>query len=522
MRFRQGVFHPFLLVTFPIAALLATNVEQVRLSDAIRSILLSLAGVAVLLLLLKVALKDWRRAALVCALAIVLFFSYGHVYSTLKAQPRFGLLLGRHRYLIPLWFGLFASGLWWSLQKRRDLPQITIALNLMGLVLLVQPLLKIASFELGGYDASSGGSVVVEAAAGVQVAQVESMPDIYYIILDGYTREDVLQKAFAYDNKPFIDQLQEWGFYVAQRSQSNYAQTELSLASSLNMNYLDSLGERFVPESDDRSPLWPLLRHSTARTVLEDLGYTTVAFETGYNWTQWEDADFYLTRTNSSIRGLTGSVGMNAFEALLVRSSAALILVDASAVLPKFLVPDVNYPFKSHRERILFVLDRLRGVISLRGPKFVFVHIVSPHYPFVFDANGDLPEQTEAYSLRLPDTHNDPESYIKGYRDQVNYLNQRILELVDEILSRTQEPPVIIIQGDHGADIGGRMTILNAYYMPEAKAGELYPEITPVNSFRALFNGYFGSELPELEDRSYYSVYSKPYEFTLVPNEEAK
>jgi hypothetical protein len=47
------------------------------------------------------------------------------------------------------------------------------------------------------------------------------------------------------------------------------------------------------------------------------------------------------------------------------------------------------------------------------------------------------------------------------------------------------------------------MGILNAYYLPGTGQAGLYPSITPVNSFRVVFNAYFGTDLPILPDRSY-------------------
>ena len=48
------------------------------------------------------------------------------------------------------------------------------------------------------------------------------------------------------------------------------------------------------------------------------------------------------------------------------------------------------------------------------------------------------------------------------------------------------------------------MPILDAYYVSDEARADLYPEITPVNSFRVLFNHYFDADYPYLEDLSYY------------------
>jgi len=86
--------------------------------------------------------------------------------------------------------------------------------------------------------------------------------------------------------------------------------------------------------------------------------------------------------------------------------------------------------------------------------------------------------------------------------------------LADEILARSEVPPIIVLQADHGPS--EEMGIFNAFYFPEDGRSYLYPSITPVNTFRLIFDFYFGTNLGLLEDRSYFSNYGHPYEFIRV------
>jgi len=107
------------------------------------------------------------------------------------------------------------------------------------------------------------------------------------------------------------------------------------------------------------------------------------------------------------------------------------------------------------------------------------------------------------------------EAFKKGYIGQVEYINQQIKEIIDLILTKNSEPPIIIIQGDHGSRItlnwqnpeqtnwGETYSILNAIYLPKIqKDSVLYSSISPVNTFRMVFNQYFGRDLEYLDDRS--------------------
>jgi len=60
------------------------------------------------------------------------------------------------------------------------------------------------------------------------------------------------------------------------------------------------------------------------------------------------------------------------------------------------------------------------------------------------------------------------------------------------------------------------MAILNAYYLPGAGKDQVYTDITPVNTFRLIFNAYFEADIELREDNSYYSGYQFPYRFSLV------
>ena len=107
------------------------------------------------------------------------------------------------------------------------------------------------------------------------------------------------------------------------------------------------------------------------------------------------------------------------------------------------------------------------------------------------------------------------------------------------MLLNSEVPPIIILQADEGPfpprlkliqdwaqatgkELKIKMGILNAYYLPGIDKNVLYPSITPVNSFRIVFNLYFNINFELLPDESYvYSVYADergPYKFTNVTN----
>ena len=149
-------------------------------------------------------------------------------------------------------------------------------------------------------------------------------------------------------------------------------------------------------------------------------------------------------------------------------------------------------------------MTRLPELASIPGPKFVFAHLVAPHNPFVFGPQGQVVVLNSPFSLNSDMNALSMPDFAAGYSDEVTYLNQQFLNIVDEIIQSSANPPVIIIQGDHGIPRipEWNMTILNAYHMPGGSDVNLYPTISPVNSFRLIFNAFFGGHLPLLEDKA--------------------
>lgn len=334
---------------------------------------------------------------------------------------------------------------------------------------------------------------------------------MYYIVLDGYARQDVLDEYYGFDNSAFIDGLRERGFYVADRSRANYSQTYLSLASSLNQTYLDDVIARMGRASSDRTPLGDLIAHNRAAAVLRRNGYLFVAYSSGYTGTEIPAADVYVE----------APVGLSEFQHILFDSTP---LAAASAA---FVGGDVRYA--AHRNRVLHVLDGLSAPPDGVRPAFVFAHVYAPHPPFVFGANGEMMRWGEPFSLRdgIESVPGGSSEYVARYRQQVAFLNRKVLGALDRILA-SSPPPIVIVQSDHGPgsrwndlDVAGtdhweRMAILNAYYFPDRRYDRLYPTISPVNSFRVVLSQYFGEPDALLPDRSYSATWAAPYDMVDV------
>ena len=505
--------HPFLFASFPILTFLAENLGEVLPIASLRILLASLILVIAYLFIFWLLLRRVQQSAVLASVLALLSLSYGHLYATLDSLHLLGNGLGRHRFLLPLSSLLFVA-VFFFVRHRDSVPLLTKYMNATAIIVVMFPMLQIIMFFIRirpiPLEYASSPAIPVETTNA-------SMRDIYYIILDEYPRADVLADSYSYDNTPFLSDLEQVGFSIAERSRSNYAQTELSLASSLNYAYLDDLLPNLDPMSDDRSSLWRLIQENAVMAFFGELGYTTVAFETGYSWSQLEQADVYLGPSqgvgNTSVWGLTD------FEVLFLRKTALLALYDARLALPEYLTPELERPARRSYERTTLALEEMRRIQDLDGPHFVFAHLLVPHPPYVYSEDGEYIGDQYGLDGTLGDEEALYSHNGAGHRRSIAYINGEVLDLVSHLISGSDEDPIIILQADHGVPFSShpdRMAIFNAFYLPGGGAELVYADITPVNTFRVILSHYYGANLPILEDVSYFSSYDKPYDFEVV------
>ncbi len=510
---RKIIFYPILFSINPMLLLLAANVSDVSISQLFPVIVIAPIGALVLLWLLNKWLKDIHRAGFIVFLTIFWFFHYGTVHLWANAIHIGPVYLGNQWLFLPLWTIIFLflmSGLLW--RKVTSPETITLFLNLACLAIVCFSIIRISLDVIPRYLTRSEVTQAVQAVPKLPADMVK--PDVYYIILDGYARQDVLNELYHYDNSGFINELGDRGFFVSTTSQSNYMQTALSVASSLNMEYLSGLS-KLVP---DRGQLIGLIQHNKSMAIFKKLGYKIITFASGYQPTDVTNTDIHL----SSPR-----IGKSHdLEALMLINSVANFLIEQGWIN----VPITRY--STAQERINYEFDSLGSEVpGIEGPKMVFAHIIAPHAPFIFDQNGPIPSDN---FYVLQDGNNfwgTQEQYIHDYVEQLIYTNKQVIKMIDGILTKSKTPPIIILQADHGPGaylnfksventcLKERFSILNAYYLPPEGKAEISDDFTPVNAFRFVLSSYFGIDYELLPNKQYYSTWDMTYNFTDVTDE---
>lgn len=507
--------HPLLFAAFPLLALLAQNAGKIPLHQIFWPLAMALLGAVGGWLFFLAITRHVRKAAIAASVVVLLFFSYGHL---MNLTPK-----GLQGLVLPVCVLGTGALLFLIARTRQPLYDATAALNLAAVVLLAPSCWTIAT-EFGtvsparyANNAGKQSDLIPGSEPTVTVDHhlsnaPQDVPDVYYIVLDAYGRADRLQTYYGYDNTPFLQALEARGFFIARHSEANYNQTPLCLASALSMNYLESPpGQQISPES-----LRQKVDDNAVINYLRKRGYHYIDVASGLEESRVKTADLVLN-DEPDLSTLEGNI------------------LDLTAL--GSLAAHQKRRYDRHRNRLNGGFSNLAKAAALPYPKFVFTHILAPHPPFVFGANGEAIDPKG--SLNFADASDllqlmPAEEYRRRYIAQLQYVNKRTLEAVDAILQQSKHRPIIIIQGDHGSrmnldweslertDLREPFSNLNAYLTPDSVRRDLTDKITAVNSFRIILTDVFGANYPRLPDRNFYSTKSQPYDFIDVTERLAR
>jgi hypothetical protein len=474
--------HPLLFALFPVLTLYRENIGEMPVTDMVGPLLFVLGSTAALLILLSLITRRPEKTGIALTAFVLFSFFYTAVFEALQGvlKPLGLVQVLKNRTFFPAWGILFLVILVLVIRTGRELRNLGRTLTIIGIVLFAMAVVRIGTFLIVHPDVARANTdamrrnAIAEFGAPIALDRPAESPDIYYFIFDRYPSREVLRDFYQYDNEPFLDKLRAAGFRVSDEAVANYPMTHLSLASSLNMNYLG-------PTYQGRLHYTPFVKRSLVVQTLKRAGYRYIHLGSWYE----------PTRTSPL-------ADRNVKDPWMISEFGTALL----ATTPYHLFVPSNDRYRQG----LFILDRMEQVRRERGPKFVFAHVLLPHPPYVFDRDGS----------RVSDRHGASRAEKENFLNQLEFLNGRIARIIESLMEDSRTPPIIILQGDEGPYLESiekgisvpemwrkRAGILNAYHLPGGDTG-LYDTITPVNTFRLLFGRYFGAPLDLLEDRTYY------------------
>ncbi len=454
---------PHLLGFYFILYLFSRNLAEVSLSDLIIPTIATWIGATVLLLCFRIWLGS-NKALIITTVAIGLFFGYGYI------KP--SLFIGREVTSVAILFSIIIVALvllGFILYKIKwNLDKIPLFLSLVTVILVLFPTVQIAK----NYNHDIKNPLKVTTP---DISLGDNPVNIYYILLDEFGRHDTLLKYWNYDNSEFVNFLKNRGFYIAEDSHSNYDWTIYSLQSSLNMGYIPDLGITKMAQ------LWEAMANNRVSLALQSIGYSYVMIS-NRPWTvfrKYAQVDSY---------SLIPFIATTPFIEFLVQATP----LNPILLLTKYQARQLYYAF-----------DHANQIVKTNEPTFAFIYIQCPHMPAIVDKNGN------AQLFKKTSSHD-------AYLEQLIYVQKQTMKLISNIpLDRS----IVVLQSDTGPNavyIGKndellpqdefqteRMKILNAYSFPDKDYSQLYQTISPVNSFRVIFNQYFNSNMQLFQDRQF-------------------
>ena len=495
LRDRPWPFHPILFAAYFVLFLYSVNLDEAELRDVLPVLVVVIAVTTVMLILAGAIVGDARRAALVLTAGVIAFLAYGH--AALLLQPlRIGPTIQ-----VAGWLAIVALAVVVAWRGRRILSGLTRVLNVASLALVIVPLVSIVPYDLGRLTTAEAPTPIPSPAG---VVPSTDTPDIYWFIFDRYPSERSGKLAYGIDN-PIYDELRTRGFYIADKSHANYQRTSASLLATFSAEFLNGRGHADIFGPTDRSSAFSRVHNSNIARFLKTRGY-------------------YYVHVGSDFSGTRTSVLADVNRTFDSQSDFGQAFVD-STMLPRILFRlGLNGPKSARRYAwTTWELNLLADLPPYPSPKFVFGHVLLPHTPYIFTADGSF----------VSDDANRDRTQLEKFSEQLTFTNSRMLSVIDDLLSvPAAERPLIIVQADEGPypkhledhtrhdwttataeEREIKFGILNAWHVPGGRDIGLYPEISPVNTFRLLFNGYFDTNLPLLPDESFTLNHPEPLEF---------
>ena len=365
---KKFILHPFIFSIYPILFLISHNISKItRVSyfEIISLTIVSLLITYVILIFLKIILKNTEKACILTTFLLLIFYSFGHIKG-IQIEEIFN---DKQKYLILFLTITFIIATFIIIKFKKDNVHLNKVLNFIAFILLIIPIFNITIYII------NPGNVLLNENKNLEIDkktkdEIKVKRDIYYIILDGYTSSGSLKQYLNFDNSKFDNYLTKKNFYIANKSRSNYSHTNFSIPSSLNMEYINFLNSDKYTENQISQLTSQIARDNKIKNYLQSFGYKYIMIPSRYslNWMPEKNIDFNWLNTSHNF--FYGDFLDLFYKKTLLR------------LIRNFRKGAYH---QSRRREILSQLTFLeKDVHKITGPKFVFAHILSPHPPYVF------------------------------------------------------------------------------------------------------------------------------------------
>lgn len=489
---KKSIFFPWYVFLLPLFYILHANnsyFSLIAFNVSARYLFYYLVLAGACFIIGRLFLRNNIKAGIWAASFLIIFFFFGSFYDFLHSL-RLPSFLSSYTFLLSL-IVIILIVLLIVLRKR----EVPLKLNRFFLLLFVLLVLFEAGELIYNYFT---GKEKKENLAGynqppsIKLAAVNTSqdPDIFFIIFDEYTSSLALGKYYHFNNSAFDSSMLNKGFYISVKSQSNYNSTPLSIGSCFDMQYFQRVLEKVPNDALTLLRGARAVKKSFLPALLHQHGYELI----NYGLCDLDNAPVTVTPVFEefmikaiSLETLWGRIQRDIIWNITVRMPGYKKIKPADA---------------SHIERNKKNYTRFINELGKESdkPRFVMGHLLLPRRPAAVDRYGH--PRMVSMDDYADSTHD------RLYLEQLIYANTLIDSLAQTAVKARKRPLVLIIEGDHGnryAEWGRHIREkqfmnLNMYYFSDRNYSSLYDSISPVNTFRVVFNKYFNTNLPLLKD----------------------
>jgi len=511
----QYLIHPILFGLYPLIYLYSENFAEISINELLTPFVMLLGLTVVLLVISMIISRQISKSSFLVSLFLFIFLYYTKLFIGVIENI---WSISQNLFLsFSLIFYLICSYL--LITTKKNLSVINLYINIIALSFYLVAFINITLevYDIYKVNRAIKQIEIKKTNNNFTYEKKSEKKDIYYFIFDQYARQDVLKKHYGFDNSHFIKYLESKGFYITENSYSNYPHTRHSVAATLNMQYLNYLTEQQGKNNKYPTALHRLISRNKVTKYLKSKGYKYIHI--GHYSVHPKLIDININdEFNNYYRKINDERSI-----LQILYDQTMLPVIMTRINKKYtLISKIVYDARlNKRRKIFYMFDKISEIPEIKEPTFTFLHLLIPHDPYVVDKDGNL----------VTFKQQEQNTIDNNYLGQLQFVNNKLMEVIEILLNGSDSKPIIIIQSDEGSwpkgydyyksDISDyskeqlrhKFAIINAFYLPDVDTKVLYSSITPVNTFPLVFNLYFSEDFELLPDKHFHSNYFYYYRF---------
>jgi hypothetical protein len=477
----------FLLVLFFVLHGTVENFGNINHVEIIKVGSFIIVIVSIFYFMIKRIVKNIFHAALICFFISVWILFFGAIFDWVRG---IGFLSFLHSYsiFVPFMFCAIIGFIIFIRKKNALSEKVSYFLNVLLLLYCLYDLFSLLILSSKEKKQFSTSTISFDTTL------VKAKPNVYFMIFDTYPGYKSLKDSFGYANDDMYNFLEEKDFKILPTF-SNYNITFFSMASTLNMQYIDKpflpLHVTFETDQDRIKEL----KNAQVVQNFKSMGYSF------NNYSIFDILDKPSVKGNSFLATQATLLTHKIFFNRMIKD------IGWNFVTGKYKIPFVENMYMVEKINNRFIEKKLlQPNVDKKVPQFTYAHFTMPHAPFFYDSTGKARPNDKIFDKSL----NGDKSIFLSY---LKYVNTKIKNLVGAI-SKNDSNAIIIVMSDHGwsfyktkeANTPFFFNNICAVHFPDKNYLPMKEQWSNVNFFRYLFNCEFNQKIPYLKDSSTFLV----------------